>query len=61
MLLLLQSQLHGPDAQWPHVGERAEHLVLAVCLRGLESQAQALPHSPVAAFSCTEALPSQAL
>lgn len=60
-MLLLQSQLHSPDAQWPHVGQRAEHLVLAVCLRGLECQAQALPHSTVAAFSCMEALPSQAL
>lgn len=60
-LLLLQGQLHGPDAQWPHVGQRAEHSLLAVCLGGLEGQAQALPHSTVAAFSCLEALPSQAL
>ena len=61
LLLLLQGQLHGPDAQRPHVGQRAEHLLLAVRLRRLEGQAQALPHSTVAAFSCPEALPSQAL
>lgn len=61
MLLLLQGQLHGPDAQWPHVGQRAEYPLLAVCFGGLEGQAQALPHSSVAAFSCLEAFPSQAL
>ena len=51
MPLLLQGQLHGPDPQWPHVGQRAEHPLLAVRLRGLEGQAPAFPHSPVAAFS----------
>lgn len=61
LLLLLQGQLHGPDAQWPHVGQGAEYLLLAVCLGGLEGQAQALPHSTVAALSCLEALPGQAL
>ena len=61
MLLLLQGWLQGPDAQWSRVGGWAEHPLLAVCLRGLEGQAQALPHSTVAAFSCTEALPGQAL
>lgn len=37
MLLLLQGQLHGPDTQWPHVGQRAEYPLLAICFRGLES------------------------
>lgn len=61
LLLLLQGQLHGPDAQGPHIGQRTEHLLLAVGLWGLEGQAQALPHGAVTAFRCPEALPSQAL
>lgn len=60
-LLLLQGQLHGPDAQWPHVGQGTEHPLLTVCLWGLESQAQAFPYSAVTAFSCPETFPSQAL
>lgn len=61
LLLLLKGQLHGPDAQGPHVGQGAEHTLLAVSLWGLESQAQAFPYGSVTAFSCPETFPGQAL
>lgn len=52
----VQGQLHGPDAQRPHVRQRTIDAFFAVGLGGLEGHAQSLPHRPVTTFGCPHSL-----
>lgn len=57
----IEGQLHGPNAQGPHVCQRTIDALLTVSFRGLEGHAQTLPHGPVTTLRCAHPLLVHAL